>query len=103
MPRPAGCDKAVLEAAMHDLQVIMHAHPSMHGLSVVPAGCEVSVLEAAMHDLQAEMHTKRREAYEQEDRLGTDNPPVFATVQTSRPTQLEQTKHCLVLHKKACR
>lgn len=56
-----------------------------------------------MHDLQAEMHTKRRESYEQEDRLGTDNPPVFATVQTSRPTQLEQTKHCLVLHKKACR
>lgn len=47
----------------------------------VSAGCEVSVLEAAMHDLQAEMHNKRREAYEQEDRLGTDNPPVFATVQ----------------------
>lgn len=36
-----------------------------------------------MHDLQAEMHNKRREAYEQEDRLGTDNPPVFATVQVN--------------------
>jgi hypothetical protein len=47
----------------------------------VPAGCEVSVLEVAMHDLQAEMHNKRREAYDQEDRLGTENPPVFATVQ----------------------
>lgn len=56
-----------------------------------------------MHDLQAEMHAKRREAYEQEDRLGCENPAVFGTVQTSRPTQLEQTKHCLVLHKKACR
>jgi hypothetical protein len=48
---------------------------------VVCAGCEVSVLEGAMHNLQAEMHAKRREAYEQEDRLGSDNPPVFATVQ----------------------
>lgn len=75
-------------------------HPS---LVLCLAGCEVSVLEAAMHDLQAEMHNKRREAYEQEDRLGSENPAVFATVQTSRPTQLEQTKHCLVLHKKACR
>lgn len=34
-----------------------------------------------MHDLQAEMHNKRREAYEHEDKLGTDNPAVFATVQ----------------------
>jgi hypothetical protein len=34
-----------------------------------------------MHSLQAEMHAKRREAYKQEDRLGSDNPPVFATVQ----------------------
>lgn len=34
-----------------------------------------------MHELQAEMHSKRQEAYEQEDKLGTDNPPVFATVQ----------------------
>ena len=47
------------------------------------AGCEVSVLEAAMHDLQAEMHNKRREAYDQEDRLGTENPLVFATVQVT--------------------
>jgi len=53
-----------------------------HSLCLVPpAGCEVSVLESAMHELQAEMHSKRQDAYEQEDRLGTDNPPVFATVQ----------------------
>jgi hypothetical protein len=50
---------------------------------LVSAGCEVSVLEAAMHDLQAEMHNKRREAYDQEDRLGTENPLVFATVQVT--------------------
>eukprot|EP00775_Hariotina_reticulata_P001252 gene1252-1592_t len=64
---------------------------------------EVAVLEGAMHQLQAELANKRREAYELEDRLSLHNPPVFATVQTARHTQLEQAKHCLVLLKKSCR
>lgn len=34
-----------------------------------------------MHNLQSEMHTKRRDAYELEDKLGGDNPSVFAAVQ----------------------
>lgn len=65
--------------------------------------CEVAVFEGAMHKLQSDMQAKRREAYKLEDQTGVDNPPVFATVQTVRHTQLEQAKHCLVLLKKACR
>lgn len=45
------------------------------------AGTEVAVLEGAMHELQAEMHAKRRDAYEQEELLGEQNPPVFEAVQ----------------------
>lgn len=60
------------------MQLLLSCH---HVCVSLHAGCEVSVLEGAMHNLQAEMHAKRREAYEQEDRLGSDNPPVFATVQ----------------------
>jgi hypothetical protein len=34
-----------------------------------------------MHKLQSDMQAKRREAYELEDQMGADNPPVFAAVQ----------------------
>lgn len=34
-----------------------------------------------MHELTGEMHAKRRGAYEQEERLGAENPPVFEAVQ----------------------
>lgn len=40
-----------------------------------------------MHQLQAELASKRREAYELEDRLSMHNPPVFATVQVNAPDE----------------
>lgn len=44
------------------------------------------MLERAMSQLQTEMHDKRLEAYELEDKLGVDNPPVFAAVQVLHNT-----------------
>lgn len=52
-------------------------------LPLCPAGSEVAVLEGAMHELQGEMHSKRRDAYELEERLGDDNPVVFSSVQVN--------------------
>lgn len=60
-------------------------------------GNEVAVLEGAMSTLQTEMHNKRREAYELEDRLGVENPQVFAAVQVGcTATSAKLSPACIV-------
>ncbi len=44
-------------------------------------GAEVAVVEGAMHELHAQVAGRRRDAFDLEERLGADNPPVFAAVQ----------------------
>lgn len=85
-----------MSAVSADYMQEVRSHASCPGLRpfLLLAGNEVAVLERAMSQLQTEMHEKRLEAYELEDKLGADNPPVFAAVQVGANSDV----CCLKLH-----